>query len=146
MCCSVIHFIIGANCAVETIEIWVLYWAILALTVNYIINLLVWTCFTLQVSIIPIFWMFAQYTSLAVPILALSLVTHTSFQTSIINTLIRAVITRFILFILPFRTKRAGPITKNKLLCCVNACATLTRFNKYFLFSTVNLYTISYQN
>ena len=105
MILGIIVLVVGADCTVITIEIGIRWWAIVAFSLLYIVNLLGRTVFTSHISIIPILRMLAFHTNLSIPIQILCLITGTSFQLIVISSASCALQTLLSLLILALRTK-----------------------------------------
>ena len=74
----IIPEVVGAYCAILSIEVRVRCWAKTTCPFVDIINLLFWAVFAFHVSIVPVLRMLTFYTDLVIPIQVLGLIASTS--------------------------------------------------------------------
>ncbi len=100
MSSGVIELIVGANCTVQPVEVWVNRRAVFTLPVCDVINLLARAILTLQVSEIPILGVLTKYTNLSIPVHVGSGIARTFLECPVVGLAIGATVANTICLVL----------------------------------------------
>lgn len=138
--CCVVVLVVGADCAVLSVEVGVYGWAILALSVHNVIDLLVRAGLALQIPEVPVLGMLTLHADLATPEHIGRLVTDTLLQRIVIYPIVGTRLTDASLLELTFGAHRAAPVLQNVLQCLVNAFAGLIGLDVDLICPAVDLH------
>lgn len=123
--CCVVVLVVGADCAVLAVEVGVYGWAVLALSMDNVIDLLVRAGLALQISEVPVLRMLTLDADLTTPEHIGGLVADTLLQCIVIDPIIGTRLTDAGLLELAFRAHRAAPVHQDILQSLVDAFAGL---------------------
>ena len=140
----VVEEIVRAYCAVIAIEVWVSWWAVFAFSVYNVIDLLVGTNLTFQISEVPIVGVMANYALNIIPIEILCLIANTFLEVQVVHLAASTILAYTVFLVLSIITERAYSID-NILQSLIDTNTNLLLLYKYLISSAVYFDTSSHE-